>query len=195
MSLKSIEEYKAILKEKYKTVNDKEVEERYLHSLSVGKKAREIVQRFGFPIDLEKIEIAGILHDYAKFEPYSKFVEIVNKYNLDKAILNEPIKILHALLGSYIVKEEVGITDEQILNAITYHATGSLDMDRFAEVIFVADVAEDLRKGEGFKRVKELALTDFNKAILEKITFNLQKNPTKLNQALYEKYSKKIMEV
>lgn len=191
MSLLSVEKYKEILKEKYEKANNIRSEARYLHSLSVGKKAVEIVKRFGFDIDLEKIEIAGILHDYAKFEPMERYVEVVEKYNLDKSILDENYKILHALLGPYIIKEELGITDDQILEAIRTHATGSLDMDRFAEVIYVADVAEDLRPDDKFGKIKELAITDFDKAILEKITYSLRKNPTPLNYLLFSKYSKK----
>ena len=82
----------------------------------------------------------------------------------------------------------MGIEDKQILNAIKYHTTGSLEMDRFAEVIYVADLAEDLRTKEGLKRMQELAKINFYEAMLEKIKFSLEKIPNDLNRALYEKY-------
>lgn len=182
-----IEEYKNILKNKYSQANTN-FWPRYLHSLSVGRKAVEIVKTFNFDCDLKKIEIAGILHDYAKYETMDNYNRIVQEYKLDENILKENPKILHALLGSYFVLKEVGIKDEQILNAIKYHATGSLEMDRFSEVIYVADVSEDLRQGSGFDRVREYLKTDFRKAIIEKINFSLTKNDTILNRNLLKKY-------
>jgi len=195
LSLFSVDKYKELLKAKYEKANNPRSEARYLHSLSVGRKAVEIVQRFNFDCDLKKIEIAGILHDYAKFEPLERYEEIVKRYNLDPSILNENYKILHSLLGDYIVREELGIEDKQILNAIKYHTTGSLEMDRFAEVIYVADLAEDLRTKEGLKRMQELAKINFYEAMLEKIKFSLEKVPNDLNRALYEKYKKYVTEV
>jgi predicted HD superfamily hydrolase involved in NAD metabolism len=187
--LLEIDEYKKKLKEKYALSNSPRAEARYNHSLSVGKKAVEIAKTFNFDVDLKKIEIAGILHDYAKFETMYKFIEIVAEYNLDFNILKENPKILHALLGPYIVNKELGITDKEILNAIKYHATGALDMDIYAEILYVADVAEDLRDGEGFTKVKEYSKTDFKKAIIEKIEFSLRKNDTELNRKLLKKYT------
>lgn len=187
--LLEVNEYKKILKEKYNQSDSPRVESRYIHSLSVGEKAVEIAKTFNLDVDLKKLEIAGILHDYAKFESMDKFIEIVQEYNLDKDILNENFKILHALLGPYIIHKELGIEDKEILNAIKYHATGALDMDKYAEVLYVADVAEDLRVGEGFDKVKEYSKTDLKKAIIEKIEFSLKKNPTKLNQDLLKKYT------
>lgn len=186
--LLDIDQYKEILKNKYKEAASPRSESRYLHSLSVGKKAVEIAKTFNFDVDLEKLQIAGILHDYAKFETMDKFTQIVQEYGLDKNILNENFKILHALLGPYIIQKELGITDIEILNAIRNHATGSLDMDIYSEIIYVADVSEDLRVGEGFDKVKDLSRIDFRKAILEKIEFSLAKNNTELNRKLFQKY-------
>lgn len=187
--LLEIDEYKRLLKLKYESSNSPRAEARYIHSLSVGKKAVEIARTFNFDVDLKKLEIAAILHDYAKFETMDKFIEIVQEYNLDISVLKENPKILHALLGPYIVEKELGIKDKEILNAIKYHATGSLDMDIYAEILYVADVSEDLRVGEGFTKVKELSKTDFRKAIIEKIEFSLIKNETELNKKLLKKYT------
>lgn len=186
--LLEIDDYKKILRKKYAESNSPRAEHRYIHSLSVGKKAVEIANTFKFDVDLKKLEIAGILHDYAKFETMDKFIEIVQEYKLDKDILNENFKILHALLGPYIVNKELGINDSVILNAIKNHAIGSLDMDIYSEILYVADVSEDLREGVGFERVKELSKTNFRAAIIEKIEFSLNKNDTELNKKLLKKY-------
>lgn len=186
--LLELDDYKKLLKKKYEESNSPRAEDRYSHSLSVGKKAVEIAKTFSFDVDLKKLEIAGILHDYAKFETMDKFIDIVEEYILDKEILSENFKILHALLGPYIIKKELHINDFNILNSIKNHATGSLDMDIYSEILYLADVSEDLRVGSGFDKVKELSKTDFKAAIIEKIEFSLAKNENDLNKNLLKKY-------
>lgn len=183
-----IEYYKEKLKEKFNKANHPKAEKRYNHSISVMNKAVEIVERFNLDCDLEKIKVAALLHDYAKFESLERFEEVVLKYNLDKSILKENIKILHSLLGGYIVKEELGIDDPIILKAIEYHTRGALDMDKYAEVIFVADMAEDLRTNEVFDDIKEYAKSSLRLAILEKVNVAYENYKSELNEKLRKKY-------
>lgn len=187
--LKSIDYYKEELLKKYQEAGDEKAFKRYLHSLSVGKKAIEIAKTFNFDLDLKKLEIAGILHDYAKYEPLSRYEEIVFKYNLDPDLLNLNYKLLHSVLGDYIVREDLDINDLEILNAIKYHTLGSLEMDKYAEVIYVADLSENLRIKPGFDKIKYYSKTNFKKAIIEKIEYSLKNNDTLLNRNLLKKYT------
>ena len=41
--------------------------------------------------------------------------------------------------GSIVVRDELGIDDEDILNAIRYHTTGRAGMSLLEKVIFTAD--------------------------------------------------------
>ncbi|NLD26216.1 MAG: HD domain-containing protein [Acholeplasmataceae bacterium] len=183
-----IEDYEKLLWKKYKQSNDPEIEERYRHSLGVAKKALELIERFKLNVDPEKAAIAGILHDYAKFEKPERYREVVHKYNLDPQILDKSPKILHALLGPYIIKEEVGVEDEEILKAVQTHTTGSLDMSELAEVIFLADYTDETREGPYFDEVKRLSQIDFYQAIRQKLKQRLAKHHDEKTQKIYQKY-------
>lgn len=190
MNLKTPKEYEVLLWKKYQTSDDEEVGERYRHSLSVAKKALELIDRFHLSPDRTKAEIAGILHDYAKFETIDTYRRIVGEYHLDPKLLENSPKILHALLGSWVIRKELGVEDEEILEAIRLHTTGSLNMTELDEVIFLADFIEDTREGEYFDEAKQAALSDFHRAIAEKIRRRLEKEPNDLmSQQMYEKYA------
>lgn len=186
--LLDIEQYKLLLKNKYDQSQNPDKENRYIHSLAVAKAARDLVIRFNLNCDLHKVEIAGLLHDYAKFENLDRFKEIVIKYNLDSSILDNNFKVLHSLLGPYILMDEINLYDEAILNAILFHTLGNLNMDTLAEVIFLADFIEENRIGEIHEEIREIAKTNFKKALCRLVKINLDKFDTELNRNLYKKY-------
>lgn len=188
--MKTIDEYKKLLLEKYHESGDPDLEERYFHSLSVGMKAVELINRFNLSVDCKKAEIAGILHDYAKFEKMNKYEAIVEEYQLDKQILTKSPKILHAILGPYIINKELGISDQEILEAIYYHPFGSDHMSLLSEVIFLADFVEDLRTESYFKKAQDLSRINFRQAILAKIERMLELRPNdEQTKKMYKKYS------
>lgn len=148
--------------------------ERYLHSLGVAKVAVTLAQKFYPELDMAKVYLTGLIHDYAKYETLSRYQEIVSKYHLDKNIFSETDKIYHAVLGSYIVKEELAIDDEEILNAILYHAFGNGNMTPLEEVIYLGDFIEENRQGSIFAAVRRVAATDLKQAIALEAKFVLE---------------------
>jgi predicted HD superfamily hydrolase involved in NAD metabolism len=190
VKLKTPKEYEALLWKKYQETNDDEVDERYRHSLSVAKKALELIDRFHLEADKTKAEIAGILHDYAKFESLEAYLEVVKEYHLNEAWLSQSPKILHALLGPWIIRKELDLDDGEILKAISLHTTGSLSMGVLDEVIFLADFIDDTREGNYFEEAKQIALINFHQAIAAKIKRRLEKAPNdELSLAMYKKYA------
>lgn len=149
--------------------------ERFNHSLGVSKKAVELVLEHKLDVDLEKASIAGLIHDYAKFEKMETYQKIVEKYQLNINILDESFSILHALLGVYVIQEELQIDDVEILEAIKYHTTGYHKMSKLAEVIYLADVVEENRKEENIKFLREVATLDYQKAIALHAKFTINK--------------------
>jgi len=191
--MKTVEEYKKLLLEKYKKSNGAKIDERYRHSLAVSKKALEIIDTFKLNLNKEKVEVAAILHDYAKYESFTDFENIVNEYKLDKSILDSSEKVLHAILGPYIIKKELGLEDEEILDAIKHHTTGSIDMSLLAEVIFLADYTDDTRVDDYFLETKKLSKIDFKGAIASKIKQRIDDRPD-LTSRDVEKMYKKYLE-
>lgn len=138
---------------------------RFNHSLGVAFKAIEIIEDNNLNVDKEKAFLAGLLHDYSKFSNIERYYEVVEKYDVPREILEENEKVFHGILGYLVVKEELGIEDEEILNAIKYHVFGSDEMTELEEVIYLADFIENNRVGEEYELVREVAKTDYKKAI------------------------------
>ena len=118
---------------------------RFSHSVNVAKEAKKLAKHYG--ADENKAEIAGILHDITKEMPKEQQLQIIidSGIILDNVQLHAP-KLWHGMSGSIVVRDELGIDDEDILNAIRYHTTGRAGMSLLEKVIFTADftVSDDL---------------------------------------------------
>ncbi len=152
------EDYRELLKQ---VLN----EERYLHSLGVKKASGELACLYG--ADKARAEKAGLLHDYGK--QFSEEELLVKSrelgLRLDIVEENNP-ELLHASVGALLVKTELGIEDEDIIEAISCHTTGKAGMGRLACLVFLADFIEENRSFPGVEEIRELALKDLDKAIL-----------------------------
>lgn len=167
--MKMLEEYKTLLWHKYLQSGNREILHRYLHSLAVVKKSEELIDRFSLPVDREKTLIAAALHDYAKFEKEERFLELARKHGVYDEIIKISPKTWHALLGPFVLAEELGVDDPVIAGAVRWHTTGSLEMDLTAEIVFLADFIDDTRLEDYVKEAREAARHDFRKAIALKI--------------------------
>lgn len=116
-------------------------EEKYIHSIGVAETAVELAQRFG--ADIEKAEIAGLLHDVAKCMGYQEYLKIIKDQNLD--ISEEELqskKAVHSPIGSFIAQSEFGIEDPEILSAIRWHTLGNENMTLLEKIVYLADKIE-----------------------------------------------------
>lgn len=125
-------------------------EERYIHSLGVMESSVELAQMF--KMDIEKARITGLLHDAAKCFSNEKLLDIIHK-NIpevqDCELLN--YKTLHAPVSAYLARENFGITDTEILNAIRWHTLGRCSMTDFEKIIFLADKIEARTRDAEFR--------------------------------------------
>jgi len=157
--------------------------ERYKHSLGVLKESKKLVNFHRFDLDYDKIYKSALLHDYAKFESYDTYKQIIQDEGLDYKVLLESSKLFHSLLGPYLIKKELNIFDEDVLNAVKYHTTGRANMSLLEEIIFLADFIEENRTGKIFEDIREIAYSDFKKAIALELEL-LIKNLTLKNQVI-----------
>ena len=166
-----VEELKNNLFKKYEEcankckVNKERYMSRFIHSIGVYKMALELNEIFHLNVNTKKIAYASIYHDYAKFCSLEDYQNIVNKYNLDKEILNKPFKVLHAYLGAYIVMDELGFYDEDVFNAIKTHTTGDKNMTPLQELIYISDCVEENRTDPYFVSMRRIAKKNYKKAI------------------------------
>ena len=174
---------------------------RFAHSVGVSEFAVEVNDLFNFGIDNEKLKITGILHDIAKIYDFDTSLEMLKKYESNEVVehyKNYP-NVIHAVLGAHLAKEWYDIDDE-IFNAIYYHTTGTSNMTKFMEVIYVADVVERGRTYKDAEYFRSEVLKDFNVGlfkILESIIEMLKNKdePIEVNTIkAYEYYKKKVLE-
>jgi predicted HD superfamily hydrolase involved in NAD metabolism len=138
---------------------------RYTHTLGVVETADKLALRFG--ADREKAELAAIFHDYAKFRDKDEMKRLVQEKLTDKSCLGYGDELLHAPCGAYFVEHEVGLADQEVLNAIRYHTTGRPNMTLLEKIIFLADYIEPGRQFKGVEEVRILAKQDLNEAIIQ----------------------------
>jgi predicted HD superfamily hydrolase involved in NAD metabolism len=139
----------------------------------VAETAMEIGKKHD--IDQEKIYLAGLMHDCAKFKNTEDLLKYADKFDI---ILDEMhiynVQLIHAHLGAKMAKEVYGIGDREILSAIKYHTTGKEDMTILEKLIFISDYIEPSRNFKGVEEVRELVHIDLDSSIILSIKNNIR---------------------
>lgn len=158
MSALNISDYKKIIRERMGDY-------RFSHSVNVAKEAKKLAKHYG--ADENKAEIAGILHDITKEMPKEQQLQIIidSGIILDNVQLHAP-KLWHGMSGSIVVRDELGIDDEDILNAIRYHTTGRAGMSLLEKVIFTADFTSEERTYSGVATMRKKSKKSLEEAML-----------------------------
>lgn len=138
-------------------------ERRFKHVLGVEEMAVALAAKYG--ASEEKASIAALTHDYAKERPAEEFELIIKRDGYDQDLLNYGNEIWHGLVGASMVQRELGIADEEILEAIRLHTTGAAKMSLLDKIIYVADYIEPGRNFPGVIEARELALVDLDEAV------------------------------
>lgn len=122
-------------------------------------------------IDIEKLEIAALLHDITKYYTLEENKEIIIKnYDNHEEIIKEfNEKILHSFTARIIAQERYHIKDIDILDSILYHTIGKEKMTLYEQIIFISDYTEPNRTYESCVKVREIAFEDLDKATYQAI--------------------------
>jgi nicotinate-nucleotide adenylyltransferase len=150
-----------------------------LHSIGVADEAESLAKTHG--IDPEKAYTAGLLHDCAKDLGKDKSFELCYKYGvaLDEVLTAQP-DLIHSFLGAAVAKEEYGIDDCDILNAIRHHTTGRAEMSELEKIIYLADFFEPSRKPfDGMDKMRALAYESLDKAMRFALNHTIEYNNKK----------------
>ena len=141
-------------------------EKRWQHSLGVAYSAKILAQLYGE--EIEKVEIAAILHDCAKCLEKEQMENYIRKYKIPlDCVEKKEIELVHGRVGAYIAKYEYGVKDEEILSAITYHTTGKENMSKIEKIIYLADFIEPNRDYPNVDILRTIAYAgDLDKALL-----------------------------
>lgn len=155
-------EYYKKLRKKIKDVMTKS---RYEHTLGVEFTAASLAMRY--EVDIEKAELAGLLHDCAKCIDYEDTLDECKKYNIELTDVEKRNPFLiHSKLGAVHAKKLYGVDDEDIISAIRFHTTGKPDMTMLEKIIFIADYIEPGRdKAPNLKEIRKMSFIDIDEAM------------------------------
>lgn len=157
------EKVKAILKEKLDDY-------RYNHSLGVASASEKLAERYGE--NPERAYFAGLLHDVTKNTPRAEQLRIIEKgrVSLTDDEMRNP-KLWHAISGSIYIRDELNVTDEDIIGAVRYHTTGKDNMTLLERIIYIADFISEERTFDGVDYMRELAFESLDKAAMFAVGF------------------------
>lgn len=139
---------------------------RFTHVLGVAKAAKALANQYG--ADVDKAELAGLLHDVAKQKPLEEMQQLARKSfgdTLDPVIMATG-SLLHGYAAVTVAKDDYGIDDEQVLKALSHHTTGAVHMGTLEKIIFVADYIEENRDFDGVETLRRIAAQDLDEAVL-----------------------------
>jgi predicted HD superfamily hydrolase involved in NAD metabolism len=143
-------------------------EKRFRHSIGVSETAGRLAEKYGS--DVKKARLAGMLHDIAKYFPDDQLAAIIRRRkDVPDDFLEFSDKLWHAPVGAVYAEEKLGITDREILDAITYHTTGRKKMTLLDKIIFLADYIEPGRDFPGVDEVRKAAESDLNEAVYQEL--------------------------
>lgn len=112
---------------------------RFEHSMAVARQSVVLAERFGE--DKEKAYVSGLLHDICK---NLKREEQLQFFSTSAIMLTETEKkspkVWHAISGAQFLKDNLKITDQDIINAVRYHTTGRAGMSKLEKIIYIADL-------------------------------------------------------
>ena len=140
---------------------------RYEHSLSVSYTCIALAMRYGY--DLQKAELAGLMHDCAKRYSDNELIARCVKHGVEltEAELSAPA-VIHAKYGAWLAEHKYGIHDPEILDAIRCHTTGKPEMGTLDKILYIADYIEPRRdKAANLAEMRYLAFQDLDQTLHE----------------------------
>ena len=142
------------------------------HVMGVEEEAVKLAQRWG--ADPELARRAGILHDCTKYYELPEQLDICEEYGVRlDALEQKAVKLLHSKTGACIARGVFGQPDA-VYDAIFWHTTGKADMTTLEKVLYIADYMEPNRDFDGVERLRHLAYTDLDKAMLLGVEMTIQ---------------------
>lgn len=138
------------------------------HCRRVSAVSRELALRYGAEPDLAAL--GGLLHDVARGLSGAEMLKFCQDHDIQVGPVeaSQPV-LLHGAVGATIVRKELGIDDQALLTAITWHSTGRGGMSALEKIVFLADKLDPGKAGyypPGLEALPSLAAQDLDQALL-----------------------------
>ena len=112
---------------------------RVRHSLGTWDAARRLVQRYQVSVDPNSLAQAALLHDCARELPE----EQLKSFGVGSSW---SVGLVHGSAGAEMVRRELGVVDESVLEAIEYHTTGRPGGGALLSLVLAADYLDEGRR-------------------------------------------------
>ncbi|GAB4332123.1 MAG: hypothetical protein Kow0010_17820 [Dehalococcoidia bacterium] len=137
------------------------------HVVRVAREARALAQVWD--VDRDRVELAVWGHDLFRAHAPAEQLRLAEEagvpiHELDRAY---PV-LLHGPVAAVVLRERFRVADEEALEAVRDHTSGSAEMSILAKVLLVADKVES-QKRHGVREldaIRELARRDLDLALL-----------------------------
>jgi predicted HD superfamily hydrolase involved in NAD metabolism len=155
-------------------LNENVPPKRIQHILGVEQMAIELATHYQLNTDIAAQ--AGLMHDLAKYFKPQRLLELARAEGLpiDEVDIAAP-HLLHADVSAMVARDEFGVTDPEILQAIADHTLGRPGMSVMSCIIFLADTLE---AGRGdtpeLQALRELSYRDLHQAVWRACDYSLQ---------------------
>lgn len=114
---------------------------RYEHSVRVAETCVRLCRKFD--LDVKKGWFMGIAHDMCKDFQRDELQKLAERdgmpvYDMER----EKPSLFHGRAAAVYLKEEYGVTDSDVLEAIAVHVSGLPGMGDYAKILYIADKTE-----------------------------------------------------
>ena len=142
--------------------------ERYEHTVRVANTAEDLA--LAHDLEADRVRLAALLHDTAREIGREEFLKLAEEWHLQvgDAERQSP-KLLHGPVAAELARRELGVDDEEVLEAVKAHTTGRPRMGPLALVLYVADKIEPARDYPSVGRLRTLAREDLHWAAEESL--------------------------
>ena len=153
----------ALLEDAESYARERLSDKRYAHTVRVAETAERLAKLHG--LDPERARLAGLLHDTAREVGKEELLRVAEEDGLPVGDFERerPI-LLHGPVAAEFAREDLGVEDGEVLDAVRAHTTGEPGMGLIALILFVADKIEPGREQPGVEDLRELAPVSLHRA-------------------------------
>jgi predicted HD superfamily hydrolase involved in NAD metabolism len=150
-------------------------EKRYTHTLRVADTVERLAELHR--LDPKKARLAALLHDSAREVGKEELLRVADEEGIAMSELERerPI-LLHGPVAAELARKDLGVEDEEVLEAVRAHTTGEPGMGSLALALYVADKIEPDRDQPGVEGLRKLALEDLCKAAMTALEDSISYN-------------------
>ena len=166
MTSRETDDVSNVLKRARALARDRLSDKRFGHTERVTETAEHLARVHG--LDVNRTRLAALLHDAAREVDRYRLLKLAEGWGLS---VGEPERespgILHGPVAAELARRELGVEDEEVLEAVRVHTTAAAGMSPLALAVYIADKIEPARDYPSVERLRKLADADLHEATRE----------------------------